>query len=496
MAGYVLRRLLLLPITLFCIVLVNFVIINLAPGEPALMMQINAQGDASRQEGSQALFGQDERYLQFREFFGLTLPILYNDWNWITKEEVFATLTQIGEKQQESAGTDYQAMRTKMGDQARFVLPHLVAIMQDEAAPLVIRQLARHYVLRGAHRFVYEGQDLTASQKEENRKIAENNLFLDHIQVVEQTKEAFDTAILPLVSWYEEHTKDLGVELTASDKLKQFFCMTRFAKYLFRVLRLDFGTTRNDPNRLVIAEVIRRLRYSLTLSLLPLVMTIGGCLILGMLMAIWKDSFFDRVVNTLLLFLYASPVFVVAPFLIEKVALHHNYPFTLVSFPIAGFSSPDSLYNEMTSLERLFDILRHITLPLVTILYGSFAMQARLSRAVFLDIIHQDYVRTARAKGVSPLTLYLGHVGRNGAIPIVTSVAGSLGVILGGSVIVETIFEIPGFGKFFYDAIVNRDYNVMMFSVLVGSFLALLGYLVADLMYMWLDPRVSLEKAR
>ena len=225
-------------------------------------------------------------------------------------------------------------------------------------------------------------------------------------------------------------------------------------------------------------------------------MTIGGCLILGMLMAIWKDSFFDRVVNTLLLFLYASPVFVVAPFLIEKVALHHNYPFTLVSFPIAGFSSPDSLYNEMTSLERLFDILRHITLPLVTILYGSFAMQARLSRAVFLDIIHQDYVRTARAKGVSPLTLYLGHVGRNGAIPIVTSVAGSLGVILGGSVIVETIFEIPGFGKFFYDAIVNRDYNVMMFSVLVGSFLALLGYLVADLMYMWLDPRVSLEKAR
>ena len=91
------------------------------------------------------------------------------------------------------------------------------------------------------------------------------------------------------------------------------------------------------------------------------------------------------------------------------------------------------------------------------------------------------------------MQLYLKHVGRNAAIPILTAVAASLGVILGGSVIIESIFGIHGFGKFFYDAIVERDYNVMMFSTIAGSFLALLGYLVADITYMCLDPRVTLD---
>jgi peptide/nickel transport system permease protein len=148
----------------------------------------------------------------------------------------------------------------------------------------------------------------------------------------------------------------------------------------------------------------------------------------------------------------------------------------------------------MTSFERCTDILRHITLPLIVVFYASFAVQSRLSRAVFIDTLGHDYVRTARAKGVSSFELYAKHVARNASIPIVTSLAGSLGIILGGSIIIETIFEIHGFGKFFYDAIILRDYNVMMFSVLVGSFLTLVGYLIADITYMLLDPRVSLEE--
>lgn len=85
------------------------------------------------------------------------------------------------------------------------------------------------------------------------------------------------------------------------------------------------------------------------------------------------------------------------------------------------------------------------------------------------------------------------HVGRNAGVTIVTSLAGSLGIVLGGSLIVETLFDINGFGKFFYEAVLNRDYNVIMFSALAGSFLTLIGYLIADLAYMWLDPRITLE---
>jgi peptide/nickel transport system permease protein len=223
-----------------------------------------------------------------------------------------------------------------------------------------------------------------------------------------------------------------------------------------------------------------------------MVITFILCQVFGLLMARYSGSFFDRFVQLLFLMLWATPVFVVGPFLIEKVALHHNYPGTDIPCPRRGFSSIDSQYLQMTSWERVCDIVRHITLPFLTVFYGSMAVQTRLSRAVFLDCLHQDYVRTAIAKGVTSFSLYVVHVGRNAAIAIVTAVAGSLGVILGGSVIVETIFDIHGFGKFFYDAILNRDYNVMMFSTLVGSFLGLLGYLVADLSYMILDPRVEL----
>jgi len=126
-------------------------------------------------------------------------------------------------------------------------------------------------------------------------------------------------------------------------------------------------------------------------------------------------------------------------------------------------------------------------------MYGTLAASSRLSRTAVLETLRQDYVRTALAKGVAPFTVMFKHVGRNAAITIITSLAGSLGIVLGGSLIVETLFEINGFGKFFYDAVINRDYNVIMFSAIAGSFLSLLGYLVADIAYTMLDPRVTLD---
>jgi peptide/nickel transport system permease protein len=143
---------------------------------------------------------------------------------------------------------------------------------------------------------------------------------------------------------------------------------------------------------------------------------------------------------------------------------------------------------------RLIDIMQHIALPIVVILYGSFAAQSRLTRSQVLEVLNSDFIRTARAKGLSEWTIAWKHVGRPVSIILVTALAGSLGVLLGGSLIVETIFEINGFGKFFYDGILNRDYNVIMFSTLVGSFLTLLGYLLADITYVTLDPRVSFER--
>lgn len=224
-----------------------------------------------------------------------------------------------------------------------------------------------------------------------------------------------------------------------------------------------------------------------------MVITFVLCQLFGFIMAYKHNRWPDFSLNVFFLILYAIPVFVVAPFLIEKIALNKDFPFTDIPIPISGFTSPDNIYNNETSLQRIFDVFQHIFLPLIAVMYGGLAAQARLSRTAVLEVLRQDYVRTAWAKGVPPGTILFKHVGRNAAITIVTSIAGSLGIVLGGSLIVETLFQINGFGKFFYDAILNRDYNVIMFSALAGSLLSLAGFLVADIAYTLLDPRLTLD---
>ncbi len=497
MFRYIVYRLLLLPLTLFAIVFVNFVIINLAPGEPVTVSAIGVGGDASRYAGGN-MVGPEDRYLQFREFFGLTLPILYNNWPSSAKRQIISDLEVLRTKHkpnevEELGAKKYSELRVEMSDKARFILPQLESIAKDVQVPFETRKLALYFFLRGATRFTTTRAKLTAEERLENQQIAKNNLFLDSFREHQpKTIEELTQQVKILSNWYAEHPEGLTFAQDGPQYLRTALFKTRLARYLKRALSLDFGVMRNDPNRTVISEVTSRLKISLTLSVLPMLGTFLLCQLFGMLMAIYSKSVFDRGFNLLFLLLWATPVFVVAPFLIQKIALHHNYPFTDIPFPIRGFSSQESVYATFSSWERLLDIARHITLPLIAIFLGSMAVQTRLSRAVFLDCLGQDYVRTARAKGVGPVALYCRHVGKNAAIPIITSVAGSLGIIIGGSVIIETIFEIHGFGKFFYDAILNRDYNVMMFSSLMGSFLALLGYLVADLSYMALDPRVTL----
>ncbi|MCE2982319.1 MAG: ABC transporter permease [Parachlamydia sp.] len=500
MLNYVLRRLLLLPFTLFCIVLINFIIINLAPGDPVSVSEVTAEGQASRREDRSTAFTGDERYLQFREFYGLTLPILFNNWPSLSKSYVEERLWSLKSRRaspdniEEMPIKDYDALRIRFGDQSRFIMPHLLAIIKDQDTPLPIRRLASHFFVRGGSRQGFIGPSLTPEQKEWNKVVAKNNHLLRTFPWNDgATPEEISDKIKLMEQWVQDYNSLYRFEPTTAEKVSIFFFETRFMRYMSRVIRLDFGTLRNDASKTVLSEVVKRFKYSLTLSLIPMLITFVLCQVFGFLMAYKQKKALDYSLNLFFLVLYAIPVFIVAPFLIEKVALHNTFPFTSIPIPISGFTSPDRVYNQLTSYQRLFDILQHIALPIVAVMYGSLAAESRLSRTAVLEVLRQDYVRTAKAKGAPPSLILYKHVGRNAAITIVTSLAGSLGAILGGSLIVETLFDINGFGKFFYDAVLNRDYNVIMFSTLAGSFLTLMGYLAADLAYMWLDPRITLD---
>lgn len=499
MWNYTLRRLLLLPLTLFCIVMVNFVIINLAPGDPTSYVEVSAQG-AVRQADRSFAFGGDERYLQFREFYGLTLPILFNNWSFLDREYVENTLWKLVHRRNTSADMeempprDYTKLRTMFGDQARFIMPHLLAIINDPKTAPDIRQSAAQFFARGGMRLGYLGSKLTEEQQKWNELVTKNDLLLKSFTWSNAVSPIdVEKKIQEINQWYADNKKVYELDPDMSKKINSLFLQTRFVKYMSRVLRLDFGTMRNDSNKTVISEVVKRFKYSLTLSVIPMLITLVLCQIFGFIMALYQGRWPDYSLNLVFLVFYAIPVFVVAPFLIEKVALHHCFPIFHTPIPISGFTSPDRIYNQETSFQRLFDILQHIALPILAIMYGSLAAQSRLSRTAFLEVLSQDYVRTAWAKGLSRFPIYFKHVGRNASITIVSSVAASLGAVLGGSLIVEILFDINGFGKFFYEGVINRDYNVIMFSTLAGSFLTLIGYLIADLAYMWLDPRIILD---
>lgn len=485
--------------TLFFIVLVNFIIVNLAPGDPVTISDASLQSGTRREERSFA-FGSDDRYLQFREFYGLTLPILFNTWPFTDYSYVEKTLWQLVHRKSSPQSTeemnykDYDSLRINFGDGSRFIIPFLLDILSNVNQDLSIRKIASKFVVRGFHRQPFLGPNLKEAQHEYNQKIEKDNVLLQaYLMQPMETKEEVDKVAEKMKAFAIENQRFYDINPTLLEKLEMFFMETRFFRYMSRVLTFDFGTLRNDSNKTVVSEVTRRFKYSLTLAILPMFMTFFLCQVLGFTMAYFKDKWPDYILNLFCLILYATPVFVVAPFLIEKVALNNTFPFTNVPIPISGFTSPDEVYNQLNSWQRLLDVLKHIALPLVAVMYGGLAAEARLSRTAVLETLHQDYVRTAKAKGLSPFTILTRHVGRNAGITIVTSIAGSLGIILGGSLIVETLFEINGFGKFFYDAIVNRDYNVIMFSALAGSFLTLVGYLVADITYTILDPRITFD---
>ncbi len=486
----------LIPVTLLAILLINFIILNLAPGDPSTIGDMGEKGSGSRSTSAANEYSRDDGYLIFREHYGLTLPILLNAWPGRSKEKVEADLYVMRDRRSpgatsEMGGRRYRELRLSFGDRCRYLMPSLLAIAEDGKEPLSIRELALHFFIRGGIRMGITGANLTVAERNYNTAVSRDNIALRRLS---GAAGDFSERLDGLKEWYEARRDFYNYEPGFGDKFRILFLETRLMRYLKRVATLDFGAMRNDANRQVINEVARRIKYSLTLALLPMGITFILCQVFGFLMAVKHDRWPDRLLNLLFLSLYAAPIFVVAPWLIEKVALHHAIPFLPTSIPTGGFHSAPEIYSQMTSWERLGDTALHLALPLIALTYGTLASQTRLSRTAVLEVLQQDFIRTARAKGLSFMRILTRHVAPNAAIPIVTSLATSLGALLAGSLVIETVFNIDGFGRFFYEAVINRDYNVILFSTLAGALLTLVGYLLADIAYTLLDPRISLTK--
>jgi peptide/nickel transport system permease protein len=145
-------------------------------------------------------------------------------------------------------------------------------------------------------------------------------------------------------------------------------------------------------------------------------------------------------------------------------------------------------------MEKAQDVLWHLALPMLIYTYGSFAYISRQMRGSMLEVIRQDYIRTARSKGLSERTIIFKHALRNSLIPIITLLAGLLPALIGGSLIVEYIFTIPGMGQLAYQALLERDYPIIMGELTISAILTMLGVLLADILYSVVDPRIAFSK--
>ncbi len=245
---------------------------------------------------------------------------------------------------------------------------------------------------------------------------------------------------------------------------------------------LGYSTQYNQP---VINLIEQRLPVTLAINFLSIIIVYLVAVPGGMLAAVKQQSFADRCFGFVSLALYSLPIIWVGSMMLGLLA----NPQKLNWFPSAGIHSTNT--SNMTYFQYVWDYCWHITLPVICLSYGSFAYLAKQVRGSILENYRMDYVRTARAKGLPESAVLLRHILRNSLLPLVTIVGMTLPGLLGGSVIVEQIFSIDGMGKLAYSATYARDLPMIQTISLIGAVLMLIAYLLVDICYAALDPRVS-----
>lgn len=282
---------------------------------------------------------------------------------------------------------------------------------------------------------------------------------------------------------------DLNPNLTLESKqrLRELYGLNKplpeqYLDWLGRFVRLDFGRSFAPDRRPVVEKIAERLSVTLALNVASLIIILFIAVPVGIWSAMRAGGLFDRVVTVVLFLGFAAP-----PFWLALLGMRF-FGVELGVLPVSGLTSLN--FDSLGPGERLLDLTRHLVMPLAVSTIGGFAGLSRYMRSNMLEVIRQDYLTTARAKGLSEGRVILRHALKNALLPVITILGLSVPGLIGGSVIIESSFAIPGLGQLFYMAVMGRDYPLIMAALVIGAVLTLLGNLMADLGYAWADPRL------
>jgi peptide/nickel transport system permease protein len=275
--------------------------------------------------------------------------------------------------------------------------------------------------------------------------------------------------------------------LEAQKRLRELYgldkpLMEQYGDWLKRLVHLDFGRSFSPDRRPVWDKIKERIGITLSLNLMSLIIILGVSIPIGVIAAYRAHSWFDQATTLFVFFGFAMPTFWLALLLIMFFGVYLDW------LPISGLTSLN--FRQFTFWQKVQDLGAHVTLPVLVAAFGGLAGMSRYMRGNMLEVIRQDYITTARAKGLPERVVIFKHALRNALLPVITILGLSVPGLIGGSVIFESIFAIPGMGQLFYGAVMARDYPLVMGELVIGAVLTLLGNMLADVGYALVDPRI------
>ncbi|HWT79154.1 MAG TPA: ABC transporter permease [Candidatus Acidoferrum sp.] len=286
--------------------------------------------------------------------------------------------------------------------------------------------------------------------------------------------------------------QDLQARATGAQRetLRQLYGLDKpiyvqFGRWLWRAVRLDFGRSYMPDGRLVMGKIRERIPITLGLNVLELIIIFSVAVPLGILSATRQYSLFDKAMTLFVFVGFATPDFWLALLVMILFGVQLGW------LPISGLRSLNFEY--LAFWAQVWDVFSHLVLPVLVAAFGGLAYLSRLMRGSLLEVVRQDYVRTARAKGLAERDVIYKHAVRNAVIPVVTLLGLMVPGLLGGSVFIETVFSIPGMGQLFVQSAFSRDEPVLMALIVIGASLSLLGNILADISYGLADPRIRVS---
>lgn len=253
--------------------------------------------------------------------------------------------------------------------------------------------------------------------------------------------------------------------------------------FLLRIVTFDLGYSFRY-NMPVWDLIMQRLPATLILMGVSILMALAGGIFLGVLAARFVNRLPDRLISVGALLLYATPPFWIGLMMIVIFSVH------------LGWTPTGGMYDILAGnrgLDHALDVARHLALPALTQAFFYLAIYTRLVRAGMLEVLSLDYIRVARAKGISERRVAYGHALRNAVLPLMTVVAANIGTFLGGAVLTETVFSWPGIGRLMFDAMFQRDLNLLLSILVLSSVFVVITNLVVDLLYTVVNPTVELK---